>query len=485
MAEKLKGFKKYLFNIILIIIILLGVCLRSKGFLANLSLWSDECGLAWNIKFKHYSDFFRVLQLEQMAPPFFMVATKLFTKILGFSDLIFRLIPFLCGCLSIPAFYFLSKKVLKTKVAILSVVFLFAINQRLINYSFEFKQYSSDVFLTILCLLFFINLDVEKLNIKKVLLYGILLSIVPWCSFVSVFIIAAGFLNLLFTNIKTNLKKKAILILPIIISCLIYLKIYLVSNYNGLNMVNYWHNYFLTSNPLFSLHLLIESIRYLFFSIQFILLFLILFILGIIIFYREKNSFFNISILSLILLSIASFLHIYPFGERLILFLIPIYLLFMIKPLDFISFNKKIKSFITIFLIIIIFYPQIISAAYFFKYKTLSRGEYAHEMMTFMVENLKPDDMIFVNAFSDTEFSYYSSFYKIKNKVIQEKSINRSKEECWTFLNSFKKGYYWFYMPDNVWSRTDIQYLLSWVKTKEIFYSFRQNASLLLYVHVK
>lgn len=476
---------KYLYPLLLGLILLLGIYLRSKGFFADLSLWNDECALAWNIKFKNYSDFLGVLQVEQMAPPFFLIATKLFTKIFGFSDLIFRLIPFLCGCLSILAFYFLSKKALRTKAAILSAVFLFAINQRLVNYSFEFKQYSSDVFFTIICLLFFINLNIEKSSLKKILLYGILLALIPWCSFASVFIIAAGCLNLFFTNIKTNFQKKVVLIFPIIISSLIYLKIYLIDNYTGLNMVNCWHNYFLTNDPLFFLHLLIESIRYLFFSIQFILLFFILFILGIIIYYREKNLFFNISILSLILLIIASFLHIYPFGERLILFLIPIYLLFMIKPLDLISFDKKINYLIIIFLISIIFYPQIISATYFFKYKTLCRGEYAREMMEFMAKKLKPDDMIFVNAFSGTEFLYYSSFYKITNKVIQEEGMNKSKEEYWTFLNSLKKGYYWFYLPDNDWHRTDIQYLLSWVKTKKILYSFRQNASLIMYVYIK
>jgi len=124
--------KTYLLNFILIIIFLLGIFLRAKGFLGNSSFWHDECALAWNIKFKNYGDFLGVLNFEQTAPSLFMILTKFLTRIFGFFEMVFRFIPFLVNCFSIFVFYFLAKKVLNKKFNVLLAVFFFAINQTLI-----------------------------------------------------------------------------------------------------------------------------------------------------------------------------------------------------------------------------------------------------------------------------------------------------------------------------------------------------------------
>lgn len=433
---------KYLYYLVLGLIILLGFYLRSKGYFTNPSFWHDECGLAWNIKFKNYSELFGNLRFLQVAPPFFLLSTKFLTNIFGFSEVIFRLIPFLTACLSIIGFYFIARKVLNKKSSLIMAVFLFVINYRLINFSFEFKPYESDVFFTIICLLFFINLDIEKLNIKKALFYGLLLSIIPWFSFVSVFIMAGGFLNLVF---KENLfkNKKVLLLVPLIISLLIYLKVYLFTNYTGTHMVTDWQNYFVTANPLSFLYLLAESIRYLFFPIQYVLPLLILFIYGVITYSKEKSKFFHVAILSFFAFIIASFFHIYPFGDRVITFLIPIYLLFLIKPLDLISFDKKIKSLVIVLIFSLGFSSQVVWTGSYIHSKGISKGEHAREMMKFLVENIKKDDIIIVNNFSNTEFAYYSSFYDIKNQVIQEPQ----KSDQIKFLDSIKKdSYCWFYV---------------------------------------
>lgn len=477
--------KSKVLNFILIGVILFGILLRFKGFLANPSFWHDECAMAWNIKFKSYSELFGVLRFLQIAPPFFSIMTKLLTKIFGFSEMVFRFIPLIFGCLSIVSFYFLASKTLKFEFTVIGAVFLFAINQRLINYSFEFKPYGVDVFFTIICLLFFINLDMEKLNKLKAFIYGSLLAVVPWFSFVSVFIISGGFLNLFFKNIKSNLSKKIALAIPLIISGLIYLKVYLMNNYTGTHMVNYWQNCFVTANPLHFLSLLAESLRYLFFPVQYVLFLFILLIWGIIIYTKEKSSFFNISILSFIILIITSFYHIYPFAERLVLFLIPIFLLIIIKPLDLVSFDKKFKLFIILFLTFFTVHPQIIAVNAFVNAKNIDRGEYPREMMEFLVKNLKSNDIIIVNAISNTEFAYYSSFYDIKNKVIQENIKYRTKDKYMTFLNTLKTGYYWLYLPYDYTDYPVNPWIQSWAETKKVIYSAKNNRSILMYVYVK
>lgn len=475
---------KYFYSALLGMIILLGVLLRLKGLLINPSMGHDECALAWNIKFKNYADFFGILRFMQMAPPFFMIATKITTKIFGFSDTSLRILPFLAGIGSIIAFYFLSLRTLKLTSCVLWATFFFSINIQLINYSFEFKPYNFDVFFTIICLIFFIDLNLEKLSIKKAVFYGTLLALVPWCSFVSVFIIIGGFLNLLIKNkIKPDWPKKTALILPIIISSLVYLKLYLINNYTGTHMVNYWQNNFVTANPLFFLYLLVENIRYFFFPIQYILFSLILLIWGIKLYAQEKSSFLNISIISFVLFIIASFFHIYPFFNRLVLFLIPIFLLLIIKPLDLASFDKKFKLFIILFLLFFTLCPQIISTYKYIHTQSISKGEHPREMMGYMVKNLKINDVIYVNDLSNTEFMYYSSFYKIKNAILQEpQKIDHIK-----MLNSIKSvnngKNCWFYLPFG-----NATQILEWLhKNTELIKknNFGKTNDCLIYVHIK
>lgn len=482
-------FKKYGYAILLGLVVLLGVLLRLKGLLSNPSLWHDECALAWNVKYKNYGDFFGILRFMQMAPPFFMILTKIITNTVGLSDFSLRILPFLAGVASIIAFYFLADKTLKNKAVALWAVFFFMINKRMINYSFEFKPYNFDVLFAIICLLFFVKLDLEKLDIKKAALYGVLLSLVPWFSFTSVFVIAGGYINIFFQAIKN--KNKTILfplsfpLFPLFLSGLIYLKIYLFNNYTGTHMVNYWQDSFLSANPVMFLVLLINNIRYFFHPMPYVLFALILFVWGINIFHKEKSEFLKISVISLVLLVVVSILHIYPFNTRLILFLLPMFLLFMIKPLDSALSAKKIKLFGVLLLMVFVFSPRMIEINQFIHTKNISRGEYPREMMEIMVKNIKKDDNIFINSASDVEFYYYSSFYDIKNNVIQERVTNDGREKYLAFLNGLKRGYYWFYLPYDSSHSPVFQIISSWVKTKKIFFSTQKDRSVLLYVYVE
>lgn len=483
-----KFFKKYWHVILLGLIVLLGFLLRLKGLLGNSDLWHDECALAWNVKYRNFGDYFGILRFMQMAPPFFMIMVKIITNVFGISNISLRILPFFAGVASIIAFYFLAEKTLKSKTIALWAVFLFVINQRLIGYSFEFKQYNFDVFFAIICLLFFINLDWEKLKAKKAVLYGVLLSIVPWLSFTSAFIIAGGIINILFNVVKNKAKNLlfplSAFLFPLVISCLIYLKIYLVNNYTGTHMVNYWHDSFLNLDPVFFFSILVSNLRYFFFSMQYILLAIILLIAGINIFYKEKSQFIRIFSISFALLVILSLLHIYPFRTRLILFLLPMFLLLMMKPLDKAMFDKKIKLAMVLLITALTFYSQIVAINSYIHVKNISRGEYPHEMLDYMMKNIKKGDNIFVNSASDVEFYYYSSFYDVKNNVIQERVTNESPEKYTAFLNGLKHGYYWFYLPYDSSLKPVFQYILPWVESQKILYIVKKNKSVLMYVYV-
>lgn len=441
--------KKYWDKILLCLIILLGIVLRAKGYFDNPSFWHDECGASWNIKFKTYKELFGTLRFLQIAPPFFLVATKFLTQIFGYSEKVFRFIPFVTGCLSIPAFYFLAKTTFNKNLSILIAVFLFAINPRLINYSFEFKPYGVDSFFTVILILLFSKLNLKNLSNKKVSLLGMSLALCPWWSFVSVFTIAAGFTITIFKNIKDDWIKKTLLILPLTISSLLYLKICLLGNYTGTNMVHNWQPYFVTPNPLHFLNLLAESFRYLLSPVQAILFVLILFIGGILIFLKAKSTSFYVALGSFLFFLLASMLKIYPFAMRVIVFLTPIYILFITKPIDLISKKEKIKSLFISILMLFIILPQIVYSYTFLNIKKVTIINNPRELMKMLDKNLKKDDIIFISKDSNCDFDYYSSFYNIKNEIIQEPhklgetktALNKIPKNrfCWFFL-AFEQG---------------------------------------------
>ena len=108
----ISNLKKNIYWILLSFVVFLGFVLRLKGLTANPSMWHDECALAWNSLEKNYVELFGKLRFLQVAPPMFLIVSKLLASIFHVKnhifacDFVLRLIPFFFGSLSIVMFYF-------------------------------------------------------------------------------------------------------------------------------------------------------------------------------------------------------------------------------------------------------------------------------------------------------------------------------------------------------------------------------------------
>lgn len=487
--------KKTIFYILLFLIFCLGFVLRLKCYILNPSLWQDESLLALNIKHKSYLQMFGVLDSVQVAPPFFMIFTKMFVQLFGWSERVFRFIPFISGILSLIGFYFLSKKVLKTEFAILVSLLLCSININLIMYSNEFKPYELDVFFTILSLLFFVNLNLEEISVKKSFLFGMLISLIPWISFAPSFVILSGFILLLIKDKKRFFQKKIALILPFFISGLMFL-FYASTNYASSGIVSWWSAYRGFAHDIMHLfYLIVHMLLYLFhflydkiyfhnviFVFSTLLFVIILFIWGIILLSREKSDYIKLVSLTYILLIILSALSLYPMYGRLILFLIPINLLLVTKPLDLISVQDKVKSIFVVSVAIIAFLPQSIALGYFKNNENLTKREYNREMMYYMAKRIKPTDTVFVDSAVDSQYLYYNQVFNIKNNVISN-SLENLNLGSKNIIAKFKKGYYWLYLSSDSIPKQTLNNLVT-TKKIAILYSFEKQRSKLLYIRV-
>jgi hypothetical protein len=171
-------------------LVVLGVALRARQYLAGRSLWVDEAMLASNVVWTSLGDLVsRPLFLHQGAPAGFLAVSKVMTLVLGPADAVLRLAPFLYGCLAIVVFAGIARRLFTTPVARVFAIALMAVSPSLVYYSAEFKQYASDVFWTVLCLWAFMAWRDWRAGRVWLAAAG---AGAVWCSHPAVFVLAAG-----------------------------------------------------------------------------------------------------------------------------------------------------------------------------------------------------------------------------------------------------------------------------------------------------
>ncbi|MBQ4647033.1 MAG: glycosyltransferase family 39 protein [Candidatus Gastranaerophilales bacterium] len=340
------GFKNKFQNKFLlpISILFLGIIFRLNNIILY-KPWGDEC---YSILITKPNLPFCELFSDPGNPPFYYLILKI---IQYFSDsiLIFRLSSVLFSILgAIFLFQFLYKNYSK-KLANLALA-LYAINLPLIYFSQEIRNYSLQVLLGILILIYTFKL-IEKSNAKNWILYGILAIIAINTHYYQVLFLIANFVYLSFIFIKNKRKNDLIFLISItFLAFLSFLPYYLSTAHNKALL----DSNFNTQLPQISFDLIKKCIFYIFGGfIPFIVS--IFFLLKNNFKQKEKTLFIYTTwiIYSIILLGIILSLLIRPMlVQRYLLFLIP----FVIINLSIIfTFEYKNKlSFLFVILCVIL-----------------------------------------------------------------------------------------------------------------------------------
>lgn len=442
----MKKISKYLYFIAISLIFALAFILKIKTYLLARPLWHDECSLAINILTRDFLGLFQPLENEQKAPIIFMILNKIVSYLLGTNEIALKFVSFISGLASVIIFYFLSKKFLENKFSIISANFLFAINYQLIYWAQKFKQYSFDVFLFMTSILLFNKLNLEKISYKKCLLYSFLSMLLIMASFPCVFIVVAYILFCILD--KVNVKKTLSYSLPLIIfSGLYYFKsLYGVQSHEVSSYLEYWDMGFLKFNLISVLLVFKENFNFFFEPNNFALIGIILFVFGCILLLKNRNKISSLILLSFFGIILASFLQIYPIWQRTALYLLPISILFMSKPLDLLSTNKKVSSFIIIALFITYFCKY--NFSYINAFLKQDAFAYTDALTIFpkLIAKYDKNDILIINSSTKADFAYYSDIYKFRPKKFILVPIYRyDKEYYYNFMNSLPKGNnYWF-----------------------------------------
>lgn len=136
-------------------IVIVGILIRIRQYLVGRSLWVDEAMLVHNVLTRDFAGFLRPLDTNQAAPVLFLWAEKLATIMGGTSEFALRFVPLLSGILALILFLPLARRLLSPFAATLAVL-LFTFSRQMFWYANETKQYSGDVLISVLALWFFI-----------------------------------------------------------------------------------------------------------------------------------------------------------------------------------------------------------------------------------------------------------------------------------------------------------------------------------------
>ena len=131
-----------------VLVLGLGVTLRTVQYLAQVDMWYDELAIARNIEHRGMLELLRPLDHFQVAPFGFLAMVDATTAVLGVTAAGLRLGPWLFGLASLFLFWRVARRFAEGS-SLLAVLTLFAVSPALIWYGQSVKPYIGDVAITL------------------------------------------------------------------------------------------------------------------------------------------------------------------------------------------------------------------------------------------------------------------------------------------------------------------------------------------------
>ncbi len=412
--ENQKDFLHYL----CLSIILAGIALRLVQYFSNRSLWGDEAYLALNLVNRSYFELLQPLDYNQAAPPGFLWVEKLAIQLFGNSEYSMRLFPLIAGIIALIAFYQFGKWAVSA-IALPIALALFAFLKYPTYYSTEVKQYSSDLMVALLLCLLLIPLYNQIISKRRSLLLGLLGICAIWFSHPAIFVLIGLELAHLVTIPAKN--RKAILInrLPVYLLWAVgFGSLYF------LTLARAMKNEFLQTawggeypDSVFNVIWLLDSLGRVFYRPLGFFgktdgIAIAAFIIGCIAFWRKKRDKFLILIAPIAVTLVAAYLHKYPFRSRLILFLVPFFLVILAGGIAYllsqVNQRRNYGAIAGAVMTCLLLFPPLLNSG-----KLLIQPHTVHEIrpvIEYIKNHQKPGDGLYVDS-GILPFEYYAPKY--------------------------------------------------------------------------
>jgi len=398
------------------VIICLGIILRLSGYIHNRALWGDEIPLARNIEERTYSGLLQPLSYDQASPVGFLMLEKLAVQVFGDNEYALRVVPLLAGVLSLFLFFWLARKCLSPVGALIAFLF-FGIADKLVYYSSEVKQYSTDVAVALLLLLVAISVYSKRLRWRDAATFGLLGAAAIWFSHACVFVLAGiGTTHFLYNAYRKNWTNAACISTAGIMWAASFAGTYVVTLRDTVSsdyLLDFWG-----SSGAF-MPLSIRSVSDAFWLVRTFVLSLknpggfslpvlaaFVFLAGFVSVCINKKKYLLVLLSPIPFALMASALHKYPFSDRLLLFIVPSLLVFVAEGISRIWPRAPLIGFA---LLVLLSFQPMVSAVH------IAINHDAREdikpALGYLREHWQQGDVIYVFYAAKYQFRYYAERY--------------------------------------------------------------------------
>ncbi|ALI99901.1 glycosyltransferase family 39 protein [Rufibacter tibetensis] len=469
-------------------IIAAGVLVRLYHYIDNRSLWLDELYLGVSlIKMNFWELATQPLAYEQKAPLGYLWAVKTFVVLFGKGEMALRLFSLITGLASLFFFVPVARYFLKLWAALLALAIL-ALASPVVYHSVEAKQYSVELFASILALYFFLRYH-TRTDTMSLLKWGVAGAVLVWFSFSVIFVLAGiAFAVCLNELLKKNWNDLFRYVAAFSVWLCSFAAIYLIfmSKYkDSAWLIHFFENYYNAFPPFppssvsdlkwfperaisilkypmgqnaLHLHLpytyLIEHLR----VFPFLLM-----VGGLVLLLKKNNLKFSILVFPVGLAFLAAGLKLFPFHERFILFLFPMFTLLTCygaqAVVSYFSGKVTLKLFFALLLLIPALWNntwEIIKPTYFL------RSESNREALLFINKNYKEGDVVYVNWNMWQAYAYYKDAYNLKFNAIRGKDVKKISANKTEYIKNLAsdfekvKGHKRLLYLYNIYIRSDI-----------------------------
>lgn len=399
-----------------LIFIILGVYISFLLYCSNRNLWLDEAMLAYSLNTRSLFDLTRsVLEMDQSAPVLYLYVVKIITLIFNTSEFTLRILSFTSFVGVLVLVYLLMKDAFTVRYPILCTSFVSNLFV-LLYYSNEFKPYMTDCFIILIVLYLYYLYNKGTL---KILSLSLVYSILLWFSNPAIFFAGAVFI---YEFVKYILNKDKISVyktflggMIIIVSFLILYILWLKPVANSEYMIQYWEHYKFPLIPksINDIKKIMQISRELIAVMsRWTIVLLLLICSGIIISITAKNKYSIVISISILLVLIASYIGKYPFYQRLMLFIYPIFSILIFIALDsLMRENKKWhNNALIVGLIILVFAGNFKSLRYLNYSNRFNGGEEPGKLIEYVDENIQENQLLYVYYHAIPVFSFMNGY---------------------------------------------------------------------------
>jgi hypothetical protein len=393
---------------------------RLVALLSDRCLWLDEAMLALNLVNRSPRQLLDPLDYNQGAPVGFLLAVKAAMSLFGEAEWALRLVPFVASVAGLVGFPWLARGLLSPPAAVLATA-LFALSPQLVSYAAECKQYASDAAIAVGLLAVSLGLLEGKGGPVRWLSLAFAGAAAVWCSHPAAFVLggvgAAILLRAAVSRDRTRFLAAALVAACWLASFGACYECYLKHLGGNSYLTGYWSDHFLPLPPTeFADIAWVADHLITFFTVPGGFggpaiplggLAAALALVGLREFARERWPVAAAFVATVALVLLASGLRKYPFGGRLLLFLVPLAVLLVARGAWVIHAAVRERNPFAA----VAFLGLVVFASAWQTFDILRRP-LRHEQLKPLLEDvrgeLRPGDRVYVDAGAVPAFLFYT-----------------------------------------------------------------------------